>query len=359
MSEQGRAAVTMARTDTEGEKERREEGKKSTYDVLLDAVCDALDDVVHDGLVVPVRLVVPEAHHAPVLVLRVPMDLDHAVVELLVRVLHPAFRARGRTQSAMRQATRGEKEADRPLPFVVRDVHYVVELIARHAAVVAAPDMQLEDGLRLEVGYLGLPRRRCEAEDELEVYRIFRRGLPLQTTACGEPRISQAQGRERRMEDEKDGEEARGAHIGIRAGRVRRADACVDEPVISVLKLRYVDVEYIFHAVRELDLLHFKPNANANFKTPHQMTYASHPRTEKVAVMPYEGGLASFFGTVRTPTAVTAARVNLMSADRTEVTAVQEGGPVTHAVSFVQRPGHYVLLVSDKAVEGKITQGFL
>lgn len=80
--------------------------------------------------------------------------------------------ARTRTNSQFARA-KGNEEADGPLPLVVSDVHYVVELIARHAAVVAAPDVELEDRLRLEVRHLGLPRRRREAEDELEVYRIF------------------------------------------------------------------------------------------------------------------------------------------------------------------------------------------
>ena len=61
-----------------------------THRVLLDAVGDALDDVLDDGLVVPVRLVVAEAHHAPVLPRGVPVDLGDAIVELLVRRLEPA-----------------------------------------------------------------------------------------------------------------------------------------------------------------------------------------------------------------------------------------------------------------------------
>lgn len=54
-----------------------------THLVLLDAVGDAFDDVLDDGLVVPVRLVVAEAHHAPHAALRVPVHLHDAVVELL------------------------------------------------------------------------------------------------------------------------------------------------------------------------------------------------------------------------------------------------------------------------------------
>lgn len=60
--------------------------------------------------------------------------------------------------------------------------------------------------------------------------------------------------------------EARDAHIGIRAGRVRRADACVDEPIIAVLELRYVDVEYVLYAIREFDLLDLEPKADASFE---------------------------------------------------------------------------------------------
>lgn len=85
------------------------------------------------------------------------------------------------------------------------------------------------------------------------------------------------------------------------------------------------------------------------------MTYGGQARTQMVAARPYEDGPASFFGTARTPTAVTATRANLMSADGTEVTALQEGRQATHAVSFVQWSRHYVLLVSDETVEGQIT----
>ena len=56
-----------------------------------------------------------------------------------------------------------------PFPLVVLDVHDVVELIARHAAVVSAPHMQLEHGLRLEVGNPRLPWRGRESEHEFEV----------------------------------------------------------------------------------------------------------------------------------------------------------------------------------------------
>ena len=62
------------------------------------------------------------------------------------------------------------------------------------------------------------------------------------------------------------GGEARDAHIGIRAGRVRRADACVDEPIIAVLELRYVDVEYVLYAIRAFDLLDLEPKADASFE---------------------------------------------------------------------------------------------
>ena len=72
---------------------------------------------------------------------------------------------------------------DRPLPLVVLDVHDVVELVARDAAVVAAPDVELEDWLRLEIGRVGLPGRRREAQHELEVYRVFRWRLPLQSSS--------------------------------------------------------------------------------------------------------------------------------------------------------------------------------
>ena len=71
---------------------------------------------------------------------------------------------------------------DRPLPLVVLDVHDVVELVARDAAVVAAPDVELEDWLRLEIGRVGLPGRRREAQHELEVYRVFRWRFPLQSS---------------------------------------------------------------------------------------------------------------------------------------------------------------------------------
>jgi hypothetical protein len=59
------------------------EGERETDSVLFHAIGDALDDVRHDALVVPVRLVVPEAHQAPARLVWIPVDFDDAVVDLL------------------------------------------------------------------------------------------------------------------------------------------------------------------------------------------------------------------------------------------------------------------------------------
>ena len=67
-------------------------GQRDTHRVLLDSVGDALDNVVDDGFVVPVGLVIAEAHHAPVLEVGVPMDFDDTVVELVIGRLHPKQR---------------------------------------------------------------------------------------------------------------------------------------------------------------------------------------------------------------------------------------------------------------------------
>ena len=64
----------------------------TTYRFLLDTVRDAGENLLNHVSVVSVRLVVAEAHHAPVLEDGIPMDFDDTVVELVIGRLHPKKR---------------------------------------------------------------------------------------------------------------------------------------------------------------------------------------------------------------------------------------------------------------------------
>lgn len=56
--------------------------RSSTYRILLDAIGDALDDVLYHGTMVTLWFVVTKAHHAPMFVVRVPAHFDDAIIDL-------------------------------------------------------------------------------------------------------------------------------------------------------------------------------------------------------------------------------------------------------------------------------------
>jgi hypothetical protein len=61
---------------------RRPLGARKTYRILLDAIGDALEDVLYHRTMVALRLVIAKAHHAPMFADGVPAHFDDAVVDL-------------------------------------------------------------------------------------------------------------------------------------------------------------------------------------------------------------------------------------------------------------------------------------
>ena len=55
---------------------------QTAYLFLLNTISNTFDDVFDDSLVVSGGLVVPEAHESPLLLHRIPMHFDNAVVQL-------------------------------------------------------------------------------------------------------------------------------------------------------------------------------------------------------------------------------------------------------------------------------------
>lgn len=66
----------------------------STYFFDFYAVIDTNEDLVHDGFVIPMRLVISHSQHLPRLYVTVPADLYYSLIQLLFRFLKPWLRAR-------------------------------------------------------------------------------------------------------------------------------------------------------------------------------------------------------------------------------------------------------------------------
>ena len=56
--------------------------KECTHSILLNAIGDALDNVLHNRAVITMWFVVTKAHHPPMFANRVPMYFNDAVVHL-------------------------------------------------------------------------------------------------------------------------------------------------------------------------------------------------------------------------------------------------------------------------------------
>ena len=56
--------------------------KKCTHSILLDAIGDRLDNVIHNRAVIAIWFVVTKTHHPPMFANRVPAYFDDAVVDL-------------------------------------------------------------------------------------------------------------------------------------------------------------------------------------------------------------------------------------------------------------------------------------
>lgn len=171
--------------------------------LLGDAVADAIDDVVHDGDVVALGLVVAEAVEAPPL-LGVHVGLDDALVE-------------------------GVAEALEGLPLGVLEVHVGVVLVAVGPAAAVVGE-QLDGGLGLVVDegagdalgalpLVGLDGGEGEPPDEVD--RVLLGVLPLENVRVG-------------------------------AGLVLALEAGEDEAVVAVLEVADDLVEHHLDAVGEL-----------------------------------------------------------------------------------------------------------
>jgi len=51
--------------------------------ILLDAISNALDDILHHGTMIAMRLVVTKAHHVPIFTDSIPTYFDDAVIDLI------------------------------------------------------------------------------------------------------------------------------------------------------------------------------------------------------------------------------------------------------------------------------------
>src|SRR5712691_391388 len=60
----------------------------STHRILLDAIGNALNDVLYHGPMVALRFVVTIAHHSPMFADGIPAHLDDAVIDLFATGLH-------------------------------------------------------------------------------------------------------------------------------------------------------------------------------------------------------------------------------------------------------------------------------
>lgn len=58
------------------------------------AVIDTNENLVHDGFVIPMRLVISHSQHLPRLYVTVPADLYYSLIQLLFRFLKPLLHAR-------------------------------------------------------------------------------------------------------------------------------------------------------------------------------------------------------------------------------------------------------------------------
>jgi hypothetical protein len=56
--------------------------EKCAHGIFLNAIGDALDNLVHNGAVIALRFVITKAHHPPMFANSVPMYFDDAVVDL-------------------------------------------------------------------------------------------------------------------------------------------------------------------------------------------------------------------------------------------------------------------------------------
>jgi len=101
-------------------------GRSSEQRVFLDAISNALDDILYHRTMIALRLVVAVAHHAPTFTDRVPIYFDNAVVDLFAIGLHT-------------------------FPLFVIDMHSVPGFISGLHAITPTPDVKCKDRLRVQI----------------------------------------------------------------------------------------------------------------------------------------------------------------------------------------------------------------
>lgn len=160
---------------------------------------------------VPSGLIVPKPHHAPSFPLSIPMHLHDPVVDLLPIELHPGGESKD-------QVVDGLVANDSLLPLLIPHHHLIISRILRHPPlpIVPVPDMQCKKGLGEKIRLGGVPRVRGEAEDELEVDRIFGGRFPFK---AGDVGVRLGEGKKGRMGWEEGREvEGRGDGSGGKRG---------------------------------------------------------------------------------------------------------------------------------------------
>jgi hypothetical protein len=122
----------------------------STHHILLDAIGDALDNVLHYGTMIALWLVITKAHHAPTFADRIPAHFDNTVIDLFAigfetgKMGHSHSSRLGKRNFLL--AAR-----DLPLPLVVTYTHCVPGFIISFRTLAPTPNVKSKNGLRVEV----------------------------------------------------------------------------------------------------------------------------------------------------------------------------------------------------------------
>jgi hypothetical protein len=124
------------------------ESSDSPHHIFLDAIGNALNDVLYHGPVVALRFVVTKAHHSPIFVDGVPAHLDDAVIDLFAIGLHA-----GEGIKSFIRRTFLLEAGDIPFPLIVGHMHCVPGFIRGFCTVTPTPGMKSKNGLRVQVRF--------------------------------------------------------------------------------------------------------------------------------------------------------------------------------------------------------------
>jgi hypothetical protein len=122
----------------------------STHHILLDAIGDALDNVLHYGTMVALWLVITKAHHAPTFADRIPAHFDNPVIDLFTTGFQTG---KWKHSHSSRHGKRNFLLAARdvPLPLVVTYTHCVPGFIISFRTLAPTPNVKSKNGLSVEV----------------------------------------------------------------------------------------------------------------------------------------------------------------------------------------------------------------